>query len=30
VEEVFGSYNRLVKLDTYRFEHPNKTPSAKV
>ncbi len=22
VEEVFGSYNRLVKLDTYRFEHP--------
>ena len=30
VEEVFGSYNRLVKLDTYRFEHPNKNPSAKV
>ena len=30
VEEVFGSYNRLVKLDTYRFEHPNKTTSAKV
>ena len=30
VEEVFGSYNRLVKLDTYRFEHPQKTPSAKV
>jgi len=30
VEEVFGSYARLVKLDTYRFEHPNKTPSAKV
>ncbi len=22
VEEIFGSYNRLVKLDTYRFEHP--------
>ena len=22
VEEVFGSYNRLVKLDTFRFEHP--------
>jgi FO synthase subunit 2 len=22
VEEVFGSYQRLVKLDTYRFEHP--------
>ena len=30
VEEIFGSYNRLVKLDTYRFEHPQKTPSAKV
>ena len=30
VEEVFGSYARLVKLDTYRFEHPNKTPSVKV
>ena len=30
VEEVFGSYNRMVKLDTYRFEHPNKKPSAKV
>ena len=22
VEEIFGSYNKLVKLDTYRFEHP--------
>ena len=22
VEELFGSYHRLVKLDTYRFEHP--------
>ena len=22
VEEVFGSYQRLVKLDSYRFEHP--------
>ena len=22
VEEIFGSYDRLVKLDTYRFEHP--------
>jgi FO synthase subunit 2 len=22
VEEIFGSYRRLVKLDTYRFEHP--------
>ena len=29
VEEVFGSYKRLVKLDTYRFEHPRyaKSPS---
>ena len=24
VEEIFGSYNRLVALDTYRFEHPNR------
>jgi FO synthase subunit 2 len=30
VEEVFGSYDRLVKLDTYRFEHPRHSPSAKV
>lgn len=22
VEEIFGSYSRLVKMDTYRFEHP--------
>ena len=22
VEELFGSYRKLVKLDTYRFEHP--------
>ena len=22
VEDIFGSYDRLVKLDTYRFEHP--------
>jgi FO synthase subunit 2 len=29
VEEIFGSYARLVKLDTYRFEHPNKKSSAK-
>jgi FO synthase subunit 2 len=29
VEEVFGSYDRLVKLDTYRFEHPN-NPNATV
>ena len=30
VEDLFGSYKRLVKLDTFRFEHPNKKPSAKV
>ena len=24
VEEVFGSYKRLVKLETFRFEHPNR------
>ena len=29
VEEVFGSYKRLVKLDTYRFEHPNQVSSSK-
>ena len=27
VEEIFGSYNRLVKLDTFRFEHPRHTAS---
>ena len=30
VEEVFGSYDRLVKLDTFRFEHPRHRRSAKV
>ena len=25
LEEIFGSYQRLVKLDTYRFEHPRHT-----
>ncbi len=30
VDEVFGSYDRLVKLDTYRFEHPRHKRSAKV
>jgi FO synthase subunit 2 len=25
VEDVFGSYHRLVKMDAYRFEHPRKT-----
>ena len=23
VEEIFGSYRRLVEMDTFRFEHPN-------
>ena len=22
VEEIFGSYSRLVKMDSFRFEHP--------
>jgi FO synthase subunit 2 len=30
VEEIFGSYNKLVKLDTYRFEHPRHTQRAGV
>ena len=30
VEEIFGSYKRLVKLDTFRFEHPNHSRGAKV
>ena len=25
VEDIFGSYNRLVKMDSYRFEHPSQT-----
>ena len=25
VEEIFGSYRRLVKLETFRFEHPRHT-----
>ena len=29
VEDVCGSYDRLVKLDTYRFEHPT-NPSVRV
>ena len=28
VEEIFGSYHRLVKLDTYRFEHPRHAANA--
>jgi len=30
VEEIFGSYQRLVQLDTYRFEHPNHLKSSQV
>ena len=30
VEDVFGSYRRLVKLDTYRFEHPRHAREAGV
>jgi 7,8-didemethyl-8-hydroxy-5-deazariboflavin synthase CofH subunit len=29
VEEIFGSYKRLVKLEDYRFEHPNQVSSSK-
>jgi hypothetical protein len=25
VEEIFGSYRRLVEMDTFRFEHPKQT-----
>lgn len=25
VEDIFGSYHRLVKMDAYRFEHPRRT-----
>ena len=28
VEEIFGSYNRLVKMEGYRFEHPRRAPNA--
>ena len=28
VEEIFGSYHRLVQLDTYRFEHPRHATEA--
>jgi FO synthase subunit 2 len=27
VEDIFGSYHRLVKMDAYRFEHPRKPPT---
>ena len=30
VEEIFGSYNKLVKLETYRFEHPRHAQQAGV
>ena len=30
VEEIFGSYQRLVKLDSFRFEHPNHPKSSRV
>ena len=30
VEELFGSYRKLVKLDTYRFEHPRHAREAGV
>jgi 7,8-didemethyl-8-hydroxy-5-deazariboflavin synthase CofH subunit len=29
VEEIFGSYKRLVKLEDYRFEHPNQVSGSK-
>ena len=28
VEEIFGSYNRLVKMEGYRFEHPRRASNA--
>jgi FO synthase subunit 2 len=28
VEDVFGSYKKLVKLDTYRFVHPRRAAEA--
>ena len=24
VEDIFGSYNKLINLEEYRFEHPNR------
>ena len=30
VEEIFGSYNKLVNLDSYRFEHPRHAQKAGV
>ena len=28
VEEIFGSYNRLVKMEGYRFEHPRRASAS--
>ena len=28
VEEIFGSYNRLVRMEGYRFEHPRRVSNA--
>ena len=30
VEEIFGSFQRLVKLDSFRFEHPNHPKGSQV
>ena len=30
VEEIFGSYDRLIKLETHRFEHPRRAPAGGV
>ena len=30
VEEIFGSYQRLVKLDSFRYEHPNHPKTSRV
>ena len=29
VEEIFGSYNKLIALEEFRFDHPQKTKSVK-
>jgi len=29
VEEIFGSYNKLIALEEFRFDHPRKTKSVK-
>ena len=30
VEEIFGSYKKLVQMDEYRFEHPNSSKDREV